>query len=405
MTVGMNDSEMAEMPPRSEFEKEAYTLVEQFTEMYGRTPEAVSFAPGRIEIIGNHTDYNGGRVIGAAIDLGVFVAGATRSDARARLCSTQLGTAPVELDLARGSIERQRGAGAWANYPLGVLDAIRHYDLRTPSGFDYLVTSTLPAGSGLSSSAAIELSSALVFLQLAGQRCSTLRLAEIGRHAENKFVGVPSGILDQGVSAHGCEGQVVLIDCTALTFETLPLPAGLRFWVFNTHTKHALVDGLYAERHRECQAAAAGLGIRQLADISVEQLTRAVGRLSPTLFARATHVVEEIARVQATVCALRAGRREELGRLLTDSHQSSRRHFMNSARELDFLVDELVALPGVLGARLTGGGFGGAVLALTTPSFKSAAADALSRIYADRFSGQLDVRSLHATKGARLMVL
>lgn len=381
----------------------ASALAEQFLAAYGRAPEAMAFAPGRIEFIGNHTDYNGGPVIGAAIDLGVRVAVATRPDARARLRSTQTGTAPVELDLADGHLQRQTGGCAWANYPLGVIDALGYYGLRAPSGFDYLVTSDLPAGSGLSSSAAIELSSAIAFLELTHQRCSTVRLAEIGRRAENHFVGVPCGILDQGVSAHGCDGHVVLIDCAAPTFETLPLPEGLQFWVFNTHTKHALVDGLYAERHRECLAAAAALGVRQLADVSPPQLERDGARLAPEQRARATHIVGEIARVRASVTALRNGRREELGRLLTQSHESSRRDFLNSTRELDFLVEQLIALPGVLGARLTGGGFGGAAMALTTVDFDSAAADALADSYAVRFGGGLEVLRLRAADGARLL--
>jgi galactokinase len=379
-------------------------LLERFHAAYGRAPEALAYAPGRIEVIGNHTDYNGGPVIGAAIDRGVWVAAAARADGRACLRTTHGGSAPVELPLGDLRPPRQFAASAWANYPLGVLEAFASFGLRRPPGFDYLAMSDLPAGSGLSSSAAIELASTLAFLRLGGQTCTPLQLAQIGRHAENNFVGVPCGILDQGVSAHGRAGHVVHIDCAALAFATLPLPAGTEFWVFNTHTKHALVDGLYIERHRECMEAAAALGVRQLADASLEQLARDGARLTPEQFARATHVVAEIARVRETVTALRSGDLRALGRLLAQSHDSSRRHFRNSTPGLDFLVDHLLPTRGVLGARLTGGGFGGAVMALTTAEFTAATAERIGREYQQHLGGGIEIMRLLAGSGAHLLV-
>jgi galactokinase len=229
-------------------------------------------------------------------------------------------------------------------------------------------------------------------------------VVKIGRHAENHFVGVPCGILDQGVSGFGQKDHLVYIDCRGPDFSTVPLPAGVSFWIFNTHTKHALIDGLYAARHRECMEAARGLGVAQLVELTPEQLAADIGRLPPVEAKRARHIVEEIARVHAVVAALQAGDLAEVGRLLTASHRSSQTWFENSTPELDFLVDALVGVPGVLGARLTGGGFGGAVMALVDDRFDAAAADKVARAYADKFGAAPDVLPMHTGDGAEVIV-
>ena len=278
-----------------------------------------------------------------------------------------------------------------------MLAALPSFDLRAPAGFDYLACSDLPVGSGLSSSAAIELASALAFLALTRQEVSSETLAKVGRHGENHFVGVPCGILDQGVSAFGLANHLVHIDCARLQFGRVPLPSQVEFWVFNTHTKHALVDGLYAERHRECQEAAAALGVTQLADLTIGRLEAAATRLPPHTLGRARHVVTEIARVESAVAALRAGDLPALGRLLTASHRSSQHLFGNSTPELDFLVDQLEGRPQVHGARLTGGGFGGAVMALTSAEFSAADAGRIADAYAHTHGARPDL--LHARTG------
>lgn len=377
------------------------TLHRCFHTTYGRPPEAIAFAPGRIEFIGNHTDYNGGPVLGLAIDRGVWVAAAARPDGRRRLASNYRSAGEPIVEVSAGSLPRQTGAAAWTNYPLGVVAALPAFGFRAPGGFDYLAGSDLPVGSGLSSSAAIELASALAFLALTQQNCPLETLAQVGRHAENNFVGVPCGILDQGVSAFGRADHLVSIDCTRLHFERVPLPANVHFWVFNTHTKHALVDGLYAARHRECQEAAAALGVRQLAEASLEALARAGGQLSPVIERRARHVITEIARVGEMVAVLGRGDLRRAGELLTASHRSSQQWFENSTPELDFLVDQLVASPSVLGARLTGGGFGGAVMAMTDGRFDAATADVVAEAYRLRFGSQPDVLHLRSGDGAR----
>jgi galactokinase len=371
-----------------------------FNTVYGRSPSVITRAPGRIEFIGNHTDYNGGPVLGAAIDRGVWVALAPAGSGRRRFSSEQQGEI---VTLAAGAPQRQDGAAAWTNYPLGVLAALGEFQFQVPEGFDYLAISDLPAGAGLSSSAAIELASALAFLETTGQRPDRETVVKISRQAENNFVGVPCGILDQGVSGFGRRDHLVFIDCRGPRFEMVPLPAGAQFWIFNTHTKHALVDGLYAARHRECMAAARRLGAEQLVEISPERFAAGQHKLPPVEARRARHVIEEIARVGAAVAALRAGDLAAVGRLLTASHRSSQNWFENSTPELDFLVDTLVVQPGVYGARLTGGGFGGAVMALTQPEFGGAQARGVAEAYRARFGGEPEILQTRTGDGAAVV--
>jgi galactokinase len=377
-------------------------LVRLFEETYGRAPTVVTRAPGRIEFIGNHTDYNGGTVLGAAIDRGVWVAAGPAAAGRLRFFSQN---APEVVEVAAGSAPPQRleGRNSWANYPLGVWAQFRLFGLKAPEGLDYCAMSDLPAGAGLSSSAAIELASALAFAELAGIRPDRETLVQLARRAENEFVGVPCGILDQGVSGFGREDHLVFIDCRGPTFATVPLPAGVHFWVFNTHTKHALVDGLYAARHRECMEAARALGVAQLVDATAAAVEAARGRLSPETYRRARHVVEEIARVAAVRTALQHGHLVEVGRALTASHRSSQTLFENSTEELDFLVDTLTAQPGVFGARLTGGGFGGAAMALTDGSFDASRAGIVRAAYADRFGTGPEALHLKTGPGAAVL--
>lgn len=376
------------------------TLIEKFRTRFGRPPEAIARAPGRIEFIGNHTDYNGGTVLGAAIDRGVWVALARRSDGQRRFASDGRDAA---VAVPADRLEKLSGADGWANYPLGVLAALPEFGLRAPAGFDYLATADLPVGAGLSSSAAIELASALVFLAITDQRPPRDTLVKIGRRAENDFVGVPCGILDQGVSGFGRKDHLVFIDCRGPRFETVPLPPGAHFWIFNTHTKHALVDGLYAARHRECMDAAKAIGVELLVEASPAALAAAAGRLSSVAAKRARHVIEEIARVGLTIGALRQGDLAAVGRLLTASHRSSQVLFENSTPELDFLVDTLVATPHVYGGRLTGGGFGGAVMALTSGEFDAAQARRVADAYAGKFRARPDLLHMRTGDGAELL--
>ena len=375
-------------------------IADLFKQIHGREPSVVTRAPGRIEFIGNHTDYNGGTVLGASVDRGVTVAVAPRTDGMRNFYSLFTGKT-VTLD-ASVSV-KQIGEASWVNYPLGVIAAMPAFGLQTPGGFDYVAMSDLPTGAGLSSSAAIELASGLAFLSLTGQDVDRETLVKIGKHAENNFVGVPCGILDQGVSGFGKAGRLVFIDCRGPRFDTVPMPEGAHFWIFNTHTKHALVDGLYAARHRECMEAAKALGVSFLVEAKPATVEASQGKLSADAFKRSKHVVDEIDRVDLTVMSLENGDLTTVGGLLTASHRSSQLYFGNSTEELDFLVDTLTTTEHVYGARLTGGGFGGAVMALTDASFGESQAQAVAAAYEKKYGAKPDVLHMLTGDGAQVL--
>lgn len=372
-------------------------IIAQFKEVFGAAPDIIARAPGRIEFIGNHTDYNGGTVLGAAIDRGIWVAVRAVPGSEASFYSGYA-KKTVKIDLTRA--EKQAGELNWVNYPLGVWTHLTAFGLKRPGGFQFLDISDLPSGAGLSSSAAIELASALAFTGLTGEKPSRETLVKVAKKAENEFVGVPCGILDQGVSGFGKKDHLVFIDCRGPVFETVPLPADAHFWVFNTHTKHALVDGLYAARHRECMEAAKVLRVSLLVEATLANLDAAKGKFDATAFKRAKHVVEEIERVAQVRAALTKSDLVTTGRLLTESHRSSQTQFENSTAELDFLVDTLATTANVFGARLTGGGFGGAVMAMTNGSFAQADADRVAELYKAKFGTAPNTLHLKTGPGA-----
>jgi len=376
--------------------------IERFTRLYGHAPTVLAWAPGRIEFIGNHTDYNGGTVLGAAIDRGMWVAAAP---APAGILSFATDSQRGIVTVPASSPRKLAGPQRWVNYPLGIWTGFREFGWQQPDGLEYIVCSNLPVGAGLSSSAAIELASAFAYLGLTGDKPAREAVVALARHAENNFVGVPCGILDQGVSGFGRKDHLVFIDCRGPRFETVPMPAGAHFWVFNTQTKHAHSDGLYAARHRECMEAAQKLGVPLLAALTVAQLEQYRARLPEIEYRRAKHVVEEIDRVARVRTALAAGDLAEVGRWLTASHRSSQTQFENSTPELDFLVETLTATPHVYGARLTGGGFGGAVMAFTDAEFSSAEAGRVADAYAGRFGSRPDVLDCETGDGAERLDL
>ncbi len=375
-------------------------LQKLFQRHYGRTPEAVAAAPGRVEFIGNHTDYNGGAVLGAAINRGVWVAAARNRTGKLRFVS---GDGPVVV-MAAGDSGKPTGQDAWAGYPLGVWRSLGDLGLPRPEDFDLAVLSDLPPGAGLSSSAALELATALAHHALTGAPAlESAQLATVGKHAENVHVGMPCGILDQGTSAFGQADHLVHIDCRGPHFKRIPMPAGTHLWIFNTHEKHALVDGLYATRHKECHDAAAALGVQWLTEVPLARLDDVEKKLPAAPAKRARHVVAEHARVAATVESLKRDDLARVGSLLTESHLSSSRYFENSTPALDSLVDLLCAQDGVLGARLTGGGFGGAVMALTTDAFTETAAKTVADAQAAKGHHRPDVLHLQVADGARVV--
>ena len=376
-------------------------LLQKFRTAFGGEPTVIARAPGRIEFIGNHTDYNGGTVLGAAIDRGILVAARATSEAKATFVSGHSAT-KVEVALD-GALSKQTGDRAWVNYQLGVWAKMPDFGLKRPAGFLFADVSDLPPGAGLSSSAAIELATGLALSALAGERPNRVTLVKLGKKAENEFVGVPCGILDQSVSGFGQRDHLVFIDCRGPEFATVPLPADAHFWIFNTHTKHSLVDGLYSARHRECMDAAKALGVKLLVEATPALLEAKKAALPEVNYKRAKHVIEEIGRVAAVQAALAKGDLAAVGKQLTASHRSSQNLFENSTRELDFLVDHLETAKHVYGARLTGGGFGGAVMAMTSGAFAQVDAEQVVAAYAGRFGAKPDILHLKTGPGAELV--
>lgn len=354
----------------------------QSDSFFRETPRWISRAPGRIEFIGNHTDYNGGEVLGAAIDRYVTARLAPRNDRTIRLHSSH---ATEVVTSSLDNVVPLSGEASWANYPLGVLHCVLATGAKIPSGFDVDFSSDLPTGAGLSSSAAIELATLELFNEWAGIQLDKKQKVLLAQKAENDFVGVPCGILDQAVSCFGKKNQLVHIDCAHQTFANVPMPAGCHFWIFNTNEKHSLVDSLYAERHRECREA---LKLCQQHQPDLENLANASEALlqlslksHPELLKRARHIVTENLRVKETMEALRAGDLPRAGKLLRASHESSRKDFENSTPALDSWMEALADAPHLYGARLTGGGFGGAVMAFTSSEFNQDHAEAANQRY------------------------
>lgn len=375
-----------------------------FQQHYSGERAQFAFAPGRIEFIGNHTDYNGGLVMGAAVTEGITVAVSLRDDAIISLVSD----AGDLVELPLGDYKPIDGAASWTNYPIGVTKVMTEAGMLTPTGYNMAVTSTLPAGAGMSSSAAFELATARALAALYGFETDTAGFARIGRKAENEFVGMPCGILDQGVSAFGKADHLVKIDCATESFATDPMPRGAHFWIFNSNKKHALVDSAYADRHRECHAALKQLQADRpeaatLSQISVEQLEASKDKVEPLLYRRAAHIVGENARVRAVEAALAANDLRAVGEALNASHESSRLNFENSIEELDTLVELLKLQPNVFGARLTGGGFGGAVMALTDAEFGQAHADVITAAFEAKHGLKPSIFHTRAGDGARLL--
>jgi galactokinase len=312
----------------------------------------------------------------------------------------------VEIPL--GNYKPVKGATSWTNYPIGVTKVMADAGMQMPTGYQMAVTSTLPAGAGMSSSAAFELATAKALAALYGFETDTAGFARIGRKAENEFVGMPCGILDQGVSAFGKANHLVKINCASESFATEPMPRGAHFWIFNSNKKHALVDSAYADRHRECHEALAQLQAdypeaENLSQITESQLLKSKPRLDDLLYSRAAHIVGENARVRAVESALLSEDLQAVGAALNASHESSRVNFENSIEELDTLVALLQLQPSVYGARLTGGGFGGAVMALTSPDFGQAQADVIAAAFEAKHGLQPSIFHTRAGDGAALL--
>ena len=351
------------------------SAAELFAQKYSRQPDGVFSAPGRVNLIGEHTDYTGGLVLPFAIDARASMAAARNDDSVVRVVSAQRPgpVASVALDQLTPD---SPAAASWAGYVFGAVWALREAG-HPVSGFDLALDSQVPSGAGLSSSAAVECVTALAVSRLSGLTLPALEIARLSQQAENDFVGVPCGPMDQTASAASMAGSVLLFDTRAGTVEHIPFdPAaeGLTVLVIDTKVAHSLADGEYARRRGSCEQATAILGVGSLRELSVAQLPAALDTLGDDVLGddvlgddvlgrRVRHVVTENDRVAQTVELLREGQLGKIGDLLVASHRSLQHDYEVSCPELDQAVDSALAA-GAVGARMTGGGFGGSVIAL-----------------------------------------
>ncbi len=336
----------------------------RFAALTGREASHVVYAPGRVNLIGEHTDYNGGYVLPMAIDRGIYVAARVVSEPRVRLWSVELGGGPVEFAIGGGV---EAGEPSWSNYVRGVIAGMQAAGAEVP-GFDAVIDATLPLGGGVSSSAALEVATATLCEELSGLRMGPEAKALLCQRAEHEFAGVPCGIMDQFAVVMGRAGNLLLIDCLTRETRHVPMAGGeVAVLVINTMVKHALNDGGYRARRDDCHEAARIMGVPDLRRASAELLESSRERMLPRLYRRARHVVTEDVRTLAAVRALEAGAWPELGRLMGESHVSLRNDFEVSCAELDAVVAAAGAVGpdgGVYGCRMTGGGFGGCCVAL-----------------------------------------
>jgi galactokinase len=362
-------------------------MMEIFQELFGSAEGIRRFrAPGRVNLIGEHTDYNLGFVLPVALDLATTVAVAPSRDGMLRIYSEQR---QEMRQFNAEEIERLAPAHDWSDYPVGVARELVLAGIPIQPA-NLLIASTVPEGSGLSSSAALEVSSALAFLR--GRTLNPMELALLCQRAERNFVGMPCGIMDQYISVFGRKNCAVEIDCRSLGNRIVELPAGITFVAVNTMVKHALASSAYRERVAECAAAVAGIrhrfpAVESLRDVSPDQLAAVAPQLPAIVARRARHVVTEDERVRRFVEASAAGDPGQMGRLMQESHASLRDDYEVSCEELDFLVGAAMEIDGVYGSRVTGGGFGGCTVTL----LRTEAAEAFGSQIADAYRGKFDV--------------
>ncbi|GAB3194371.1 galactokinase [Nesterenkonia suensis] len=360
----------------------AETLQARFGEIFGEAADGVWAAPGRVNLIGEHTDYNDGFVLPFALPQSTQVAGRARGDATVCVHSLFTGET-VEFALAE---LRPGGVDGWAAYVAGICWALQAADVAL-TGADLLIDSDVPHGAGLSSSAALECSVGLAVVELSGVGLEPLEMARIAQRAENEFVGMPCGLMDQMISMLGRAGHAVLFDTRSLTPSPVPLaPEGdAEVLVIDTRAPHRLVDGAYAARRRQCEQAADALGVgslRELSDTTVEVEELLAPLSEETLRRRARHVITENRRVLETVELLRVGDLAAVGERMTASHVSLRDDYEVTVEEIDRAF-EAVCGAGVLGARITGGGFGGCVIALAPVGVHDQVAAAVADAFAE----------------------
>ena len=377
---------------------------QKFTEYYGYNAEQTVFAPGRVNIIGEHTDYNDGFVMPCAINYGMAVSFAKRNDSIWRVYAIDINEQD-EFDLSQDFTQSEH---KWANYVRGVVKYIQEQCPEFKQGADLVMASDVPMSSGLSSSAALEISIGKTCQVLGNLPLSLAQIALIGQKAENKFVGANCGNMDQLTSALGQKDHLIMIDCRSLEITPTPVPQGYSIAIINSNVKHDLVTGEYNSRRQECEQAAKFFGVKALRDVTPEQFHACENELkaeSELVYKRAKHVVYEDQRVLDAVAALKANDMVKLGQLMGESHDSMRDDFEITIPEIDYLVElAQVAIGKNGGARMTGGGFGGCIVCLV-PNEK---VEALRQLITDNYEKQTGIKETFylctASDGVRVVL-
>jgi len=371
-------------------------VTQEFERRFNTPPTLVTRAPGRVNLIGEHTDYNDGFVLPMAIDRAMWIAGRPRDDRRVVGHSLDL---DQTVNFALASMSKESG---WGEYLKGVAWALQEAGHRL-QGWEGVVAGDVPVAAGLSSSAALEMATVRLFAATSDFPWNPALAAKIGQRAENEWVGVNCGIMDQMISAAGEAGHALLIDCRSLETQAVPLPSGTVVVVLDTATRRGLVDSAYNERRAQCEAAARFFDVPALRDVSVAQFQAKAAQLDELTHRRARHVVTENERTLRAAGVMRQGDAVELGQLMNASHISMRDDFEISCDELNEMVTCAQRENGCYGARMTGGGFGGCAVALVRAGAARAFADAVAACYQESTGITPNVYVCTATNGAELI--
>lgn len=376
-----------------------------FRRVFGRGPEARVRAPGRINLIGEHVDYLEGLVMPTAIDRGIEASAARIGEPEARVWTEMAGAGGAPAVFRLDELAPRSGEDSWLNYLVGVLALLQDAGVSSP-GFEIALTSDLPLGAGLSSSAALETATALVVEALTGVEQDPVDRALLCQKAEHDFAGVPCGIMDQLAVGASREGHALMIDCRDLSLTPVPLPSGIALVVADSGVKHALADGHYRDRREDCETAAKLLGVRTLRDADLGLVEASEEWLGDRLFRRARHAVTEIERVRTFAAAMEKGDLAKVGEVMLAGHESLRDDFEVSCPELDTLVEaacEFGSERGLVGARMTGGGFGGSAVHLVRADAAGELVDWLQRAYESRHDRPLQAFVTRAVDGAGIL--
>jgi galactokinase len=368
-----------------------------FEQQFKCSAEQVCHAPGRVNIMGDHTDYNDGFVLPAAINYGTTIAASKRADRIVKVYAHDCLQQINEFSLDDISFDQEM---MWSNYVKGTLQALmkKHSEIK---GANLVVTGNVPQGAGLSSSASFEIAILKMFTQLYHLDLDGVNAALIGQQAENDFVGCNCGIMDQLISAMGQQGHAMLLDCKDLSFEDAPIPDNLTLFIVNSNVKRGLVDSAYNLRRQQCEAVAKYFGVSALREVTMEQLTAAKMKIEPELFKRARHVVSESVRAESTLKALKTNDMATISAEMKASHISLRDDFEVTTKEMDGLVDMIDSVLGDLGGvRMTGGGFGGCVVALVPNDLVTRVMDIINSKYEQEFGLNPSIYHCNASQGA-----